>query len=123
MRTMPETAQDRADQSILLAFAPLRKTAFGVAAGVVCGSVVFAATLTLRLRGITDSDFNLLSQYFKGFSVSFGGAFIGLAWGFALGFALGWGFALLRNFAFWLWLTVIRSEAEMDQYSDFLDHM
>jgi hypothetical protein len=120
---MPEMAQDREEQRILLAFAPLRKTAFGVAAGAVCGGVLFVATLILLLRGATDSGLNLLSQYFAGYSVSFVGAWIGLAWAFALGFALGFAFALLRNFAFWLWLTVIRSEAEMDEYSDFLDHM
>jgi hypothetical protein len=120
---MPEITQDRETQRILLAFAPLRKIAFGVAAGAVCGGVLFLATIVLLLRGATDSGFNLLSQYFEGYSVSFAGAWIGLAWAFALGFVLGWGFALLRNFVVWLWFTVIRSEAEMDQYSDFLDHM
>jgi hypothetical protein len=120
---MPEIAQDIEDQRILLAFAPLRKAAFGVAAGVICGGVLFAATVALVLRGSPASSFGLLAQYFKGYAVTLPGAFIGLAWGFGLGFILGWAFALLRNFGFWLWLTVIRSEAEMDEYSDFLDHM
>ena len=42
---------------------------------------------------------------------------------FGVGFVLGYGFAFTRNAAVWLWLTVIRSRAEMDQYSDFLDHL
>jgi hypothetical protein len=40
-----------------------------------------------------------------------------------VGFVLGYGFALIRNAALWIWLTTVRSRAEMEQYSDFLDRM
>src|ERR1700752_3196103 len=114
MGSMPEIAQNVEEQRILLAFAPLRKAAFGTAAGTISGTVLFFATMVLVLRGNPESSFGLLAQYFKGYSVTLPGAFIGLLWGFGLGFILGWAFALFRNFGFWLWLTVIRSEAEMN---------
>jgi hypothetical protein len=41
----------------------------------------------------------------------------------AVGFIFGWSLALIRNAAVWIWLTVIRSRAEMSEYSDLLDHL
>lgn len=108
---------------LLQAFAPLHRTAMGVAWGVVAGGLLAVATLVLVIRGKDIVDLGLLAQFFVGYSVSWRGLVIGLAWGFSVGFVLGYGFALVRNAAVWLWLTVIRSRAEMDQYSDFLDHL
>jgi len=108
---------------LLRAFAPLHRGALGVAFGVVVGGLLAITTLLLKIRGNPTPNFDLLGQFFWGFSVSWPGVFIGLLWGFGLGFVLGYGFALVRNAAVWLWLTVIRSRAEMDQYSDFLDHL
>jgi len=108
---------------LLRAFAPLHRGALGVASGVVVGGLLATATLILRVRGNPTPNFDLLAQFFWGYSVTWRGVFIGLFWGFGLGFVLGYGFALVRNAAVWIWLTVIRSRAEMDQYSDFLDHL
>lgn len=122
---MPAPQNDSAPNLILRAFAPLHRTAMGIAWGVAAGGLLAVATLLLVLRG-TDEALTaggLLGQFLWGYSVSWHGIFIGLLWGFAVGFALGYGFALVRNAAVWLWLTVIRSRAEMDQYSDFLDHL
>jgi len=108
---------------LLRAFAPMHRTAMGVAWGVVGGGLLALASLVLVLRGKDIVDLGLLAQFFAGYSVSWSGVFIGLLWGFGVGFALGYGFAFARNAAVWIWLTVIRSRAEMDQYSDFLDHL
>jgi hypothetical protein len=95
----------------------------GVAWGVVCGGLLALATLVLVLRGPDQLNLDLLNQFLWGYRVSVGGIFIGLIWGAGVGFALGYGFALAHNTAVWIWLTVVRSKAEMEQYSDFLDHL
>ncbi len=110
---------------LLLAFAPIHRTAMGVAGGVVCGGLLFLMTLFLVVKGgyPIGPNLALLGQFLFGYTVTFPGAFIGLLWGFGVGFLLGWGFAVVRNAIVWAWLTLIRSRAEMDQYGDFLDHM
>jgi hypothetical protein len=114
---------DTIPPQLLRAIAPLHPTAMGVAWAVVCGGLLTLATLYLMLRGPTLLQFDLLSQFFWGYRVSVGGIFIGLLWGAGVGFVLGYGFALIRNAALWIWLTTVRSRAEMEQYSDFLDRM
>jgi tetrahydromethanopterin S-methyltransferase subunit G len=112
------------DGPLLRAFAPLHRSALGIACGVVVGGLLFMVTVISTLRGTFPApNLYLLAQFFWGYSVSWPGAFIGLLWGAVVGFVLGYGFALVRNAAVWLWLTVIRSRAEMEQYSDFLDHL
>ena len=108
---------------LLRAFAPLHRAALGVACGVVGGGLLAVATLVPVVRGNDFLSFGLLGQFFWGYSVSWRGVLVGLVWGFGEGFVMGYGFALVRNAAVWLWLMVIRSRAEMDQYSDFLDHL
>src|SRR5215831_2588955 len=114
------TTDDLAWALLLRTLAPL---AMGVAWGVVCGGLLALATLILVLRGPDQLNLNLLNQFLWGYRVSVGGIFIGLFWGAGVGFALGYGFALAHNAAVWIWLTVVRSKAEMDQCSDFLDHL
>ncbi len=111
------------ESPLLRAFAPLHRTAMGVAWGVVAGGLIALATLVPVIKGEDFLSFGLLAQFFWGYSVSWSGVLVGLLWGFGVGFALGYGFAFIRNAAVWLWLTVIRSRAEMDQYSDLLDHL
>jgi hypothetical protein len=116
--------QSAAERRLLLAFAPLHRSALGEACGIVCGVALAAATLFLVLRGgHREPNLGLLSEFFWGYSISWRGVFIGLFWGWATGFSIGWSFAVLRNTVVWIWLTVIRSRAEMDEYSDFLDHL
>ncbi len=110
---------------LLRAFAPLHRIAMGLAGAVVASGLLGIITVVLLLRGTDEAITagSLLGQFLWGYSVSLRGIFIGLVWGLVIGFVMGYGFALLRNAAVWLWLTLIRSRAEMDQYSDFLDHM
>lgn len=115
------------DQSrvLLRTIAPLHRVAMGIAAGVVMSSLLAIITIVLLLRRTDEAITagSLLGQFLWGYSVSVAGILIGLVWGFVVGFVMGYGFALARNAALWLWLTLIRSRAEMEQYSDFLDHL
>lgn len=112
-------------QPVLLAFAPMHRLGMGVAGGVVCGLGLFLMTMILVLKGgyPIGPTLGLLGNYFFGYSVTFLGSFVGFGWGFVTGFVLAWTFALLHNFLIWVWLVIIRSRAEMEQYGDFLDHM
>jgi hypothetical protein len=122
---MAQTNETKLPRAVLLAFAPLHRLAMGVAVGVVLGGLIFATTTALLLKGgpVIGPNLGLLAEYFFGYSVTWRGAFVGLVWGTGIGFLSGWGFAVLRNFLVWAWLTVIRSRAEMEQYGDFLDHL
>jgi hypothetical protein len=121
----PETSSDRVDAAILRAFAPLHRVAMGVAWGIALGVGIFLLTAVLLIKGgpLVGPNLALIGQFFFGYTVTWPGAFVGLLWGFLVGFILGWGFAFTRNLAFWLWLTLIKSRAEMEEYGDFLDHM
>lgn len=120
-----QATQPELPEPVLLAFAPMHRLGMGVAGGVVCGAGLFLMTMILVLKGgyPIGPTLGLLGHFFFGYSVTFVGAFVGLAWGFVAGFLLGWAFALLHNALIWIWLVVVRSRAEMDQYGDFLDHM
>lgn len=111
--------------ALLLAFTPLNRFAMGVAWGVILGGLIFLMTVVLLVRDgyPIGPNLSLLGQLLFGYHVTWWGAAFGLLWGFGIGFALGWGFALTRNLIVWLWLAMVRSRAEMDQYADFLDHL
>jgi hypothetical protein len=92
---------------------------------VALGGSIFVLTAILLLKGgdVVGPNLALLSQFLFGYTVTWPGAFMGLLWGFILGFVLGWGFAFTRNLVFWIWLSLIKSRAEMEQFGDFMDHM
>jgi hypothetical protein len=121
---MPAQKNSAGKRPLLQAFAPLHRSALGMACGLVLGGLLAATTLALVIQGgYPEPNLYLLAQFFWGYSISWRGVLIGFLWGWGVGFILGWVFALVRNAAFWIWLTVIRSRAEMEQYSDFLDHL
>jgi hypothetical protein len=103
----------------------MHKRAMGIALGIVAGGLLWLATAILLLKGGYPVGPNLwlLSQFLAGYSVTWPGAFIGLAWGFALGYIAGWSFAALRNLVFRSWLVIIRSRVEKEQYRDILDRL
>jgi hypothetical protein len=110
--------------SVALAFAPLHKRAFGIAIGLAAGLSVFLATAIYLLRTPEQGvGLVLLSQYFKGYSVSWSGAFVGLFWGFVVGFVGGWFVAFCRNLVIAISIFVIRAKSELSQTRDFLDHI
>jgi hypothetical protein len=65
----------------------------------VCGFGLFGATAWLLLRGGTDvgKTLGLLSNYFPGYTVTWGGAFVGLVYGIVAGAVLGFGTAWIYN--------------------------
>ena len=121
---MPAQENHIVTSPLLLAFAPIHRRALGVAAGLVLGGFLSLITLVAVIRGGEAAHgLSLLSQFFWGYSVSWAGILVVFLWGFGLGFISGWSLALLRNAMVWIWLTAIRSRAEMNEYSDFLDHL
>jgi hypothetical protein len=108
----------------VLAFAPIDKRAFGMAAGLTGGLFVFALTV-FHLIVRPEEAFQpwLLGQYFYGYRVSWPGALIGSAWAFFAGFVAGWFTAFCRNLIMAVWIFVGFTKAELDATRDFLDHV
>ncbi len=107
-----------------LLFAPLDKRAFGAAIGVVTGLIVFLLTaIDLILNSPPWLGLSLINEYFAGYSVSWAGAFIGLAWGLMAGFCAGWFLAFTRNLVLAISLFILQTRAELDDTRDFLDHI
>lgn len=116
--------KDALPPSVALAFAPLHKRAFGIAIGVVCGLTIFLLTVAYLLRDPENGvGLALLAQYFKGYSVTWAGAFVGFFWGFVVGFVGGWFVAFCRNLVIAASIFIIRAKSELNQTRDFLDHI
>ncbi len=124
LNPMPQSKDVPASDVVLRAFAPLHRTALGVACGVTVGAFIFLATIAAVIKkSAIASGLGLLDQFLFGYRVTVPGAFVGMLWGFGLGFLGGWGFAVLRNLLLTIWLISTRSDAEREQYSDFLDRI
>lgn len=122
--TMHSDQEDVLPPSVALAFAPLHKRAFGIAIGLACGLTIFLVTAAYLLRDPEHGiGLALLAQYFKGYSVSWGGALVGFFWGFVVGFVGGWFLAFCRNLVIAASIFVIRAKSELNQTRDFLDHI
>jgi hypothetical protein len=104
-------------------FAPLDKRAFGVALGVTAALALGITTAVDVMLPRPWLALNLLHNYFAGYSVSWAGVFIGAAWAFAVAFCAGWLLAFLRNFILAASLFMVRTRAQLDEASDFLDHI
>ncbi len=74
----------------------LHNTAFGLASGILTGLCMFVFTIWAMIKG-GGNTLVLLEQFYIGYSVTWLGAFIGLAWGFISGFIVGWLFSWLYN--------------------------
>lgn len=118
------TRKRRSHELLAIAFLPLHKRAFGIAAGAAAAIVTFLATAVYLLRDPHPGfELELLSEYFAGYSVSWRGAFVGAAWAGFVGFVLGWFLAFCRNLLLAVQLLVLRTRAELSQTRDFLDHI
>ena len=110
--------------TVISAFEPLHKRAFGMALGAATGLLFFAATAVVLLRpGSGAPDLTVLKEYFYGYTPSWTGAFIALAWGFVAGFVAGWFTAFCRNFVIAASLWLGRNRSELEATRDFLDHI
>ena len=76
----------------------LRKRALGMALGLVWGLTIMLSTWWLLIGGYRGDIISKLSQFYIGYSYSWGGAVIGFVWGFVDGFIGGVVIAWLYNF-------------------------
>ena len=76
----------------------LNKKAFALAGGVFWGFSLFFMTLFLVFFGDSSNEMmSSFSDFYFGYTVSVGGAFVGLVWGFLDGFVCGTIFSWLYN--------------------------
>ena len=123
-RVSGEELEQAVERALVLAFAPLHKRVFGTAIGITAAILLAGATTLAVLTGHNhDAGLGLLSAYFRGYSVTWIGIFIGGAWAFAVGFVAGWFLAFVRNFCLATWLLAIRVRENIAQTRDFLDHI
>lgn len=106
-------------------FARIDKAALATAIGTVSGCLVLAATLRLVAQHEADTvaQFELLSQYFIGYTVSYRGAAIGFLYAFFWGFVFGWLFAYLRNLMLGLYIGLVVRRAQALSISRLLDYI
>lgn len=78
----------------------LRASLLAVAAGVLGGTVLFVSTIWLVQQGGENvgQHLSLLSNYFPGYRVTWGGAFIGFAYGALASGVIGYSVAWVYNF-------------------------
>ena len=104
-------------------FARAHKRALGVAVGLTVGLSVFIITMVHVGLAIDGLEIGLLSQYFYGYTVTWSGAFIGLAWGFVTGFIAGWMLGFVHNFTVGFWMFLVRTRNDLKSTTNFLDHI
>ncbi len=115
-------AGDSLDETLQMAIAPIHKMALGVAAGLVCGLIVFFATAFIVIvQPQPEPRLDLLAHYFYGYRVTWSGAAIGFCWAFGVGFVAGWFVAFVRNFVTAVWIFFVRTRAQFSR--NFLDHI
>lgn len=71
--------------------------ALGLTSGILWGLTVFLTTIWILIVGTGGQTLGLLHKFYFGYTVSWGGAFIGLIWGFIDGLICGAIFAWLYN--------------------------
>ena len=116
-------ADELANEQIVQTLAKIDSLALGIALGTVLGLGIFLATNLLLFKGgeKVGPNLALLAQFFPGYSVTYGGSFVGLLYGFVSGFALGWLIAVIRNIIIKIYLHIINLRQKMAAVNDFID--
>ena len=119
-----EIISDPTEKLIVQSLARLDGVALGVALGTLFGLIIFLATNILILKGGNEIGPNLalLSQYFIGYEVTFGGSLIGLAYGFLAGFVFGWLIAFLRNIIVAIYLHLLKIKRNISAVNEYIDN-
>jgi len=93
-------AKDKEWDVIQSSIASLRASVMAVVCGMVGGFGLFIATAWLLGKGGPDvgSTLSLLNNFFPGYSVTWGGAFVGLVYGALTGAIIGYVMAWMYNF-------------------------
>lgn len=86
---MTEPTTER--EALQVAIRRLNARAWGISLGLLSGLGLLLATLILVIKGGPNmgQHLGLLANYFPGYSVSVGGAFIGFVYAFVIGYGLG----------------------------------
>ena len=89
----------REEELIHNAVARLRANIMAVVFGMLGGTGLFVATIWLLVRGgqQVGLHLNLLSNYFPGYAVTWGGSLLGFLYGALAGAAIGWSVAWIYN--------------------------
>lgn len=104
-------------RSITRGLTRLNTAWLGLSVGTLFAVGLFAATIVLVLRGgIPSRHLTLLGEYFPGYTVTFGGSFIGAFWAFLFGLAL-----TVPAGLFYYRRTLNRAAAHTDSDPDQLD--
>lgn len=101
----PNRAPTMVDEEALLReVIRLSRNVLGLTLGMLVATGIFLATNILVLKGGPNvgSHLQLLSQYFPGYRVTFGGSFLGAAYGFIVGYINGWVIAAVYNWVVFL---------------------
>lgn len=126
------TTEKRDQQRLIQAFAHLDRHALGISCGIVAAGVLFLMTVAMTIKGPTPCmacldpgrslrygpHLELLAYLFKGYSVSWGGAFIGLGWGMVAGYLVGHVFAGFLNLHHRVYLRVIERRLRREALSN-----
>lgn len=111
------------DPTLALAFAPVHKRAFGMATGLTFGLLLFLLTAVAVVRTGAPPMLYSIRFLIPWHDVTWAGAVLGsLSGGFAF-FVAGWFLAFVRNATLAVLVWMARTEAELAQSRDFLDHI
>ena len=94
------TDEEKALEDVVLTrLMRLNATIYGIVFGILSGFIIFIATIWLVIKGgpVVGPNLSLLNQFFIGYRVTVGGAFLGLLYGFILGFVVGFCIASIYN--------------------------
>jgi protoporphyrinogen oxidase len=113
------------DAVLMRILSRLDKAALAGAVGVTCGAVLFLVTLVAILQAdpFLTENLGLISEFFAGYTVTPGGAFLGLIHGLIWGGVLGWLFAYLHNLAIGLYSRFVLRQVFRDTMRDLLDYI
>lgn len=87
------------EKLVLTRLLRLNAAIMGIIAGALGGLGLFAVTAFLVIKGGIDvgAHLSLLSHFYPGYSVTWGGSFLGLLYGFITGFIIGYFVAAVYN--------------------------
>ena len=122
---LEEVAEEDIEDLIDVVFAKIHNVSLGLSLGIVCGVLLSGVTLLLAVRsdfGLT-SYFQLLSNYFPGYTVTTKGSLVGLVYGFLSGFIIGWLLAIIRNSVSLLHFVFTRRSYERRVVLRILEHL
>lgn len=87
------------EEIILSTVARIHATILALICGLILGIIVFLMTVWLLIKGgeSVGAHLQLLSQFFFGYTVTWGGSLIGFLWGFLYGAVVGWMIGTIYN--------------------------